>query len=405
MICIVWKGFKMPNRDAVSTIRGYYYQFDYTILKVLELAKDSDTIRIEGIEDVDLNDGDNITLHQCKCYECTTYNHSVIAPAVRWMIKHYAEQKGGKYKYYIYGIFSDGQNKLSNISVDFVKKHFLTYTENGIKHILYEELSLLDSDISDFISKLKININAESYENQEKTVKNKLCEVLGCNKQSVELYYCNALLMIKQLSTSLKISDRTISREDFVQKIKSVDYQFDRWLLNRKGKDAFAKVIRKKYFSCTNISPYARFFLIQCNDSTSIIDLKSLVLTISRKYSKLKKNDSPRFCPYLYLHGLGDDKLLKLKISLERDGINFCDGYYYKGSKFNAVPFVKEPIYPDPIQIKIINDIDFIYQVLINLSQYAIIYQFYNDKIYYYNEEYEHVKIPFDNINDIAEML
>ena len=83
----------MAKREAVSTIRGYFYQFDYTILKVLELEHDDDTICIEGIEDVDISNEDNITFHQCKCYEETEYNHSVIAPAVRWMLKHFSENK------------------------------------------------------------------------------------------------------------------------------------------------------------------------------------------------------------------------------------------------------------------------------------------------------------------------
>lgn len=43
----------MNIRDAVSTIRGYFYQFDYSILQVLQLERDTDTICIEGIEDVD----------------------------------------------------------------------------------------------------------------------------------------------------------------------------------------------------------------------------------------------------------------------------------------------------------------------------------------------------------------
>ncbi len=83
----------MANREAVSTIRGYFYQFDYSILKVISLEHDDDTICIEGIEDVDISNEENITLHQCKCYEETKYNHSIIAPAVRWMLKHYSENK------------------------------------------------------------------------------------------------------------------------------------------------------------------------------------------------------------------------------------------------------------------------------------------------------------------------
>ena len=395
----------MPNRDAVSTIRGYYYQFDYTILKALELAKDSDTVCIEGIEDVDLNNGDNIALHQCKCYEGTTYNHSVIAPAVRWMIKHYAEQKSSNYKYFIYGVFREGQNKLSNISADFVKKHFLTYTKNGIKHILYEELSLSDSDISDFISKLIISINAESYESQEKTVRNKLCEVLGCNKQNVELYYCNALLVIKQLSTSKKLNERTITRKEFLQKINDVDNQFERWLLVKQGKEKYAKAIRRKYFAKSNVSPYARFFLLQCDKSASLAEIKTLVLEISRKYSKLSKYSKPKFCPYFFFYGLSDENILKLKKSLEKDDVVFNDGYNYKGADFNVLSFVKEPVFPTPVEVKIIDRIGDIDVIFTALRQTIEIYQFYIDTVFYENYDYKHVKIPFENIKDIVDMI
>lgn len=83
----------MNKRDAVSTIRGYFYQFDYSILQVLQLERDTDTICIEGIEDVDINDDKNIVLHQCKCYEGTKYNHSEIKEAIPWMFKHFADNK------------------------------------------------------------------------------------------------------------------------------------------------------------------------------------------------------------------------------------------------------------------------------------------------------------------------
>jgi hypothetical protein len=41
----------MASRAANVTIRGYYYQFDTSILKILELTLDTDSITIEGVED------------------------------------------------------------------------------------------------------------------------------------------------------------------------------------------------------------------------------------------------------------------------------------------------------------------------------------------------------------------
>ena len=59
----------MATRDAVSTIRGYFYQFDYSILQVLRLENDTDTICVEGIEDVDINDENNIMVTSKNPYE------------------------------------------------------------------------------------------------------------------------------------------------------------------------------------------------------------------------------------------------------------------------------------------------------------------------------------------------
>ena len=42
------------SRDAVDTIKGYYYQFDYFIFQLIGLANETDTVTIEGMEDVDI---------------------------------------------------------------------------------------------------------------------------------------------------------------------------------------------------------------------------------------------------------------------------------------------------------------------------------------------------------------
>ena len=44
----------MTDRTAIDTIKGYFYQFDFSILKILELPNDTDSVVIEGIEDLDI---------------------------------------------------------------------------------------------------------------------------------------------------------------------------------------------------------------------------------------------------------------------------------------------------------------------------------------------------------------
>ena len=69
---------KMPqNREAIDTIKGYYYQFDYFILKLLEEKNKDVYIYLEGIEDIDIENIDSRIAVQCKYYDKTEYRHSV----------------------------------------------------------------------------------------------------------------------------------------------------------------------------------------------------------------------------------------------------------------------------------------------------------------------------------------
>lgn len=62
----------MADRAAHATIKGYCYQFDYSILQIL-LGKDEDSFVIEGVEDIDIISSNEITAVQCKYYEGTKY--------------------------------------------------------------------------------------------------------------------------------------------------------------------------------------------------------------------------------------------------------------------------------------------------------------------------------------------
>jgi hypothetical protein len=122
----------MADRTAVDTIKGYFYQFDYAIHALLSLTTGTDTVTVEGIEDVDLKTATEETAVQCKYYAKTEHNHSVIGKPIRFMLNHFKEVKNGtkkKINYKFYGHFESGQNKLSlPINRDFLKTHFLTYT-------------------------------------------------------------------------------------------------------------------------------------------------------------------------------------------------------------------------------------------------------------------------------------
>ena len=54
----------MAERTAIDTIRGYFYQFDYSIISLLNLSQDTDSIVVEGVEDVDITTATETTAIQ-----------------------------------------------------------------------------------------------------------------------------------------------------------------------------------------------------------------------------------------------------------------------------------------------------------------------------------------------------
>ena len=128
----------MADRSAHATIKGYFYQFDKTILELLEATSPDSSIVVEGIEDIDLTDGSAESLIQCKYYEGTEYVHSVIKDAIIHMLRHFWASgcpAGQTLRYRVYGHYKSGQEKLpATLDLAFIKKHFFSYKEKDISH-------------------------------------------------------------------------------------------------------------------------------------------------------------------------------------------------------------------------------------------------------------------------------
>lgn len=162
------------SREAISTIKGYYFQFDFFILQLLQLQSDNGYVQIEGIEDVDVERASNdIEAVQCKYYEGVTCTPSVVGKAIRPMLKHFAKFKDGsggndiRYCYRLFGYYKSGQDSVErHLTVDYVKRKFFTYSEDGKKRKLHIELKLSDSDLENFLQRLEIDLHATTYDEQ-----------------------------------------------------------------------------------------------------------------------------------------------------------------------------------------------------------------------------------------------
>ena len=160
----------MNNRSATDTIKGYFYQFDYSIEQLINLPRETDEIVVEGIEDIDIESASDLTAVQCKYYSKTEYNHSVIAKPIRLMLSHFKQAQTDKsphIKYHLYGYYNSGQNKLVlPIGIKFLKEKLLSYKSGGIQQKHHDALGLNDNDLEEFLSLLSVDINAKEYAKQ-----------------------------------------------------------------------------------------------------------------------------------------------------------------------------------------------------------------------------------------------
>ncbi len=251
------------DRTAVDTIKGYFYQFDFYIFKILSSTNDFDEFTIEGIEDVDIDTPQGLTAVQCKYYEGTEFNYSKISNAVRLMLEYFVDHRN--VSFFLYGHYKSGQDKLEKtISIDRLKSKFLTYKRGNKKYELHVEKGLSDDELSLFLNHLHIDINALSIEEQ-------LCEVYKLIKKEfkfktdVESYlsYAIGLNIVRELSTSKDIGHRKITRGKFIDKIKNTKKDcLDIWFKKRVSEDVYCASIKRKYFASYNISPRERFFII-----------------------------------------------------------------------------------------------------------------------------------------------
>lgn len=396
------------TRDAVDTIKGYYYQFNYSILCILE-GNDEDEIIVEGIEDIDIVSGDEKVAIQYKYYSKTEYNHSVIAKPVRLMFKDYTERttKNNYISYKLYGTYESGQSKLVlPLTVEFVKEKFFTYTEKGKKHVLHNELVATDEQIEDFISRLVINVQAEEYESLERSVIDKIVSLFSCSKVEAELYYYNnALRVIKELATSGNEAERRIRKKSFVGRINNKKMLFDSWYLQFRSLNEFCNKIKKEYFTRINVAPLERYFLIECDEVIDDADIVRLIGKISKNWSKLSKNTPKPFCPYIFLCGIDLNRIITIKRKLSKQGIVLCDGYDFLGAEFNPESLNKIPDYRNGIKVKIANELSHVEGALSVQKRAKEIYQFYLSEPFFETDRGTLFNIQIPNTDSIIKMI
>lgn len=366
------------GRTADYTIKGFLYQFNLTLLKILE-SQDNDEITVEGIiEDIDVNSNGLINAIQCKYHETKEkYTLSNLYKPILQMMVHYCENQNENenIKYTLYAHFSDEECRKEELTIDELKAIFKTenkeYISKYISKIVVpkcpniqnliakdsntkaekdtiasyyiENLDELDPiiRIESFIEKFEL-VLGESFEEICEKSKSKL-ESSDLSGQDIEdLFYPNSIQQIADLSVLHSEEDRVIKKSDFIKNLKHKKRTaITRWTLELKS---YKKIMDKRRMQINsrlkNNSKVVNFIL----DAESIEDFDEELITFINDYNlkynyKIELHETPMFCL---------DGLTKLEIDIDnleerlyRRNISYENGM--RGKRFFKDALMREP--------------------------------------------------------------
>lgn len=250
----------MGKRSAENTIAGYYYQFDKTILEILNRDTSDTIVKIEGIEDIDIENLEGETTYiQCKYHSKTRYVPSQIKEPIQLLLREYKEAiDTGKtdLNFVLYAHFKENQEalaeklergKLKISELSFFKTDILSGKKDGVEYSIHDELGLNDTVLTNFIQSLEIDINAGDIDQQGKEVINQIkVNFNNCSNREAEYYYNNALKIIFKLATKDSLEDRQVTKENFIKAIDNKKFLFNKWYAHLRGKKQYLEYVKWK---------------------------------------------------------------------------------------------------------------------------------------------------------------
>lgn len=340
----------MADRSAHSTILGYLYQFDKTIIELISLTKNSDRLVIEGIEDIDVSAAGTTKAIQCKYYAAQTYYPSTLREPISSMLEHFMQAGGkAKFTYHLYLHFGDFRAMPASFSLTDLKG-ILTYTPKGKTTIkVFDDLGATDQNLNDFLGCMSIE-RATNFDAQHTQVLDLLKSELNCDKFDAEaFFYNNSLRYVFDKAIKPTVADRTATKKDFLKTINSKEFIFSRWLLEFKGREEFLKLMRR-----------------QLSERKCLLSQKSKGILLSRALLSDTTYTFRKFCqdiiaayynkgyhridamPWTFVLDVSIDDVKKFKRDLLDAGVFFTDGYEHVN--FTPTMFNRRPIKTKMVQ-------------------------------------------------------
>ncbi|EIP99302.1 hypothetical protein OpiT1DRAFT_03816 [Opitutaceae bacterium TAV1] len=399
------------KRSAEDTIKGFNYQFAATVLLILE-SKNNSQITIEGIEDIDVSGASMTAAVQCKYYEGTKLTNSVLRDIVKPMMEN-DKSRSSKINYFIYGHFKD-QVTFPLTDPKLFRDEVLCYTTGKgsaqKKGNVADDIGFTNAEIESFLKRLSFRYT-QDYEAHKRGVEAALEKQFSCSFVEVtSFYYPVAVSKVAEIATKATPAERTITKTAFLKAFASKQQLFRHWLLYEKGEDVFCKAMRRSFFSPINIGPSARFFVIECGGSESVIELKEVAIAVRSKWSShkrsLKQALKDRYAPYLLFRNASAQTIAALLRELHLENIKLVDGFPFKDAAFSFVHISQPQTVENSISLRVLYDENELSRLLAELNQTTKeIFEFYRGNPLPLNEIIQHIQIPISSITSLSKII
>lgn len=328
-----------PNqRVATHAIQGFIYQFNKTLLTILESTDDA-KVTIEGlIEDIDIVEPQKTTAIQCKYHEGqAAFAVSLIYKPLLQMMEHYYRNPVASINYVIFAHFP---------SVDVATPPQITVAD------ISDTLNTTNKDFQTYVTALKGNVDTTKFhgrfriefgpslDNIEKQIADNL-KSSGFEAEDIPfVIYPNAIHFIAQLSIKSDEADRVITKSALLAWLHTIKKTtISRWTLALKTVKQILDARKKQLQPNLAKNVRRRSFLLS---ETAATDFTSgVVLFVSdyldKYHYKVAHTEPPLFCLDCDTATFDD-----LRDRIYKKGIRFNDGYI--GARFDASHFLRSPI-------------------------------------------------------------
>jgi hypothetical protein len=311
---------RQAARAAGPAIRGYVYQFDRTILEILNFNGDG-CVRIEGVEDVDILDAAGSSAIQVKYLEATKYTSpKTLRDPLLDTLRSFSE--GHEWKYILHVYFGVGAPPLE-LSVAEVKDSLTKRIRaTGESVCLYDGIS--DATIGRFVTRLEIR-PGDSFEEQRQQVMLRIAGVLKCTEEDArDIHYGIALRLVQERAMASSEINRVLSRQSLVDGMNVRDLLYGRWHRETIGSEAYGRAVARRLKTAGfGKVDRSRAILLEVapEDASRVAEL---AVELARDFGGKRRLTTAK--PWTVILRTSDDVVHRIKTELIEGGIAFNDG-------------------------------------------------------------------------------